>query len=104
MRNVATPFPFTPDFADLLFQQRLSSPMACALLLDKPASGVLMAVAMQHAFGMGRISSESLWYILPEARGRGGIRMLDPYEAWARSFCCVAAGLASRSNKDVSRL
>ena len=97
-------FPFKPDFADRLFQQHLASPMACVLLLGQPATGILMAVAMEHPFGMGRISSESLWYILPEARGRGGIRMLDAYEAWARSLGCVAAGLASLTSNDVSRL
>ncbi|NTA48138.1 GNAT family N-acetyltransferase [Agrobacterium tumefaciens] len=97
-------FPFQAAYADRLFQQHLASPMACVLVAGNPAQGVLMAVAFEHPFGAGRIAKETVWYVAREARGRGAIRMLDAYEAWALSLGCVSAGMASLATNDVSSL
>jgi hypothetical protein len=97
-------FPFEAARADQLFQQHLASPLACVLVVGKPAQGVLMAVAFEHPFGAGRIAKETVWFVTQVARGRGSISMLDAYEAWARSVGCVSAGMASLATNDVSQI
>ena len=97
-------FPFQAAYADRLFQQHLASPMACVLVTGSHAHGVLMAVAYEHPFGAGRIAKETVWFVTPQARGRGAIKMLDAYEAWARSVGCASAGMASLATNDVSSL
>jgi len=91
-------FPFRAAYADQL------SDKACVLVAGAPAQGVLMACAFEHPFGAGRIAKETVWYVTPSARGRGAIKMLDAYEAWARSAGCVSAGMASLVTNDVSSL
>ncbi len=97
-------FPFQAAYADQLFQQHMASPKACVFVAGNPARGVLMAVAFDHPFGAGRIAKETVWFVTPEARGRGAIKMLDAYEVWARSVGCVSVGMASLTTNDVSRL
>ncbi|MGV1870883.1 GNAT family N-acetyltransferase [Agrobacterium rosae] len=97
-------YPFQAAYAEKLFQQHLAHSSACVLLLGKPAEGVLMAVAIEHPFGMGRVSSESLWYVSQSSRGRGGFKMLDAYEDWARGQRCTFAGIVSLKDNDVSKL
>ncbi|NSZ73259.1 GNAT family N-acetyltransferase [Agrobacterium tumefaciens] len=97
-------FPFQAAYADQLFQQHMASQKACVLVAGNPARGVLMAVAFEHPFGAGRIAKETVWFVTPEARGRGAIKMLDAYEVWARSLGCVSAGMASLATNDVSSL
>lgn len=97
-------FLFHAAYADQLFQQHLASTMACVLVAGKPAQGVLMAAAYEHPFGAGRIAKETVWYVTTTARGRGAIKMLDAYEAWARSVGCVSVGMASLITNDVSSL
>jgi GNAT superfamily N-acetyltransferase len=97
-------FPFRAAYADRLFQQHLASDKACVLVAGAPAQGVLMACAFDHPFGAGRIAKETVWFVSPAARGRGAIKMLDAYEAWAQSVGCVSVGMASLATNDVSRL
>ncbi len=97
-------FPFQATRADALFRKHLASEKACVLVTGKPAQGVLMAAVLDHPFGAGRIAKETVWFVTPAARGRGAIKMLDAYEAWARSVGCVSAGMASLATNDVSRL
>ncbi|OOO22692.1 GNAT family N-acetyltransferase [Agrobacterium pusense] len=97
-------FPFQASYADRLFQQHLASDKACVLVAGERPQGVLMACAFEHPFGAGRIAKETVWYVTPSARGRGAIKMLDAYEAWARSVGCVSAGMASLATNDVSSL
>lgn len=97
-------YPFQAAYADALFRTHLVSNKACVLVAGRPAQGVLMACAFEHPFGAGRIAKETVWFVTPEARGRGAIMMLDAYEEWARSVGCVSAGMASLATNDVSSL
>jgi GNAT superfamily N-acetyltransferase len=97
-------FPFQAAYADRLFQQHMASPMACVLVAGDVPQGVLMAVAYEHPFGAGPIAKETVWFVTPEARGRGAIKMLDAYEAWAKSLGCLSVGMASLATNDVSKL
>lgn len=99
-------FPFEAARADKLFRLHLESDMACAIVLDGDgtAQGVLLASAFDHPFGAGLWAKETVWYIAPDHRGRGGIRMLDAYEAWARGKGCSSISMAALATNDVSRI
>jgi len=97
-------FPFQADRAEALFKHHVASDQTCCLVLGSPAKGVLMAAAFDHPFGAGLVAKETLFFIAPEARGRGALRMLDAYEAWAKAQGCDLVGMASLATNDVSRL
>jgi GNAT superfamily N-acetyltransferase len=97
-------FPFVAARAEALFKHHVSAPNACCLVMGDQPQGILMASAFDHPFGAGKVAKETVWYIAPEARGRGAIRMLDAYEAWAQAQGCNLAGMASLTTNDVSRI
>lgn len=99
-------FGFEAARADALFRLHLESPMACALLLERHGAvcGVLLASAFDHPFGAGLMAKETVWFIAPDARGRGGLTMLDAYEQWAASIGCVSIGMAALASNDVSKI
>jgi GNAT superfamily N-acetyltransferase len=99
-------FAFEAARADHVLRLHLDRPDACALVLDvdEVAQGVLLASAYDHPFGAGKWAKETVWYITPAHRGRGGLRMLDAYEAWASSIGCAAVGMAALVSNDVSRI
>ncbi|OLP44161.1 GNAT family N-acetyltransferase [Rhizobium oryziradicis] len=99
-------FAFEASRADALFRLHLESPMACVLLLERQGvvAGVLMASVYDHPFGAGLMAKETVWYIAPHARGRGGPAMLDAYEAWAVKLGCTSIGMAALASNDVSKL
>lgn len=100
------PFAFQAARADALFRLHLESPLACALLLEWQGAvrGLLLASAFDHPFGAGLMAKETVWFIAPDSRGRGGLAMLDAYEAWAKSIGCVSIGMAALASNDVSKL
>jgi GNAT superfamily N-acetyltransferase len=99
-------FQFQAARADALFRLHLESPMACVLLLERQGvvRGVLLASAFDHPFGAGLMAKETVWFIAPDARGRGGLAMLDVYEQWAKSIGCASIGMAALASNDVSKL
>jgi GNAT superfamily N-acetyltransferase len=99
-------FAFEAARADHVLRLHLDQPHACALVLDVEgaAQGVLLAGAYDHPFGAGKWAKETVWYITPAHRGRGGLQMLDAYEAWARGQGCGAVGMAALVTNDVSRI
>ena len=99
-------FPFQAAYAAALFDGHMNHAHACALVLEHEGQvqGLLMASWFEHPFGAGRYAKETVWYVAPVARGRGAIKMLDAYEAWAREQGCVSVGMASLATNDVSRL
>lgn len=100
------PWSFLPERAAGLFDLHRDYPLACCFVLadDGQACGLLMASIFDHPFGAGRWAKETVWYVAPAARGRGTLRMLDAYEAWARGHSCAYAGMASLASNDVSSL
>lgn len=99
-------FPFQAAYAANLFDVHFASPHACVLVLESNGGigGLLLASWFEHPFGAGRYGKETVWFITPSARGRGALRMLDAYEAWARDQNCNAIGMASLATNDVSGL
>lgn len=97
-------WPFRGANAEALFHHHVTNADACCIVLDFDgmAQGLLMATAFDHPFGAGRFAKETVWFVSPVARGRGAIRMLDAYEAWAKEQGCVAIGMASLASNDVS--
>lgn len=100
------PWPFSGAHAHALFLHHLDSTDACCIVLDVDgvAQGILMAVAFDHPFGAGRWAKETVWFVAEAHRGRGAVRMLDAYEAWAKEQGCVVIGMASLASNDVSAL
>ena len=97
-------FPFSAAHASALFDYHHVSPQACVLVIGDKPDGLLMAGWFEHPFGAGRYAKETVWYVVPQARGRGAIKMLDAYEAWAREQNCNAVGMAALATNDVSAL
>ena len=97
-------FPFQAARAEALFKHHVAGPNACCLVMGEQPQGILMAAAFDHPFGAGTVAKETVWYIAPEARGRGALRMLDAYETWAKEQGCDLVGMASLATNDVSRL
>ena len=97
-------FPFDPARAHALFASHMQGPRSCVLILeaDGDARGVLMASAFDHPFGAGFCANETVWFVAPEARGRGSLKMLDGYEAWAAEQGCTVICMASLAVNDVS--
>lgn len=95
-------FPFQAARAALLFQQHMASPNACVIVIGRPAQGILLAVSNDHPFGAGQVAVETIWFVSEAARGRGSLRMLDAYEAWAKSVGSASIVMASMSINDVS--
>lgn len=93
-------FPFDAARAEGLFKSHMLDGLV--LMLGQPAAGVLMARTFDHPFGAGLWAKETVWYIDPTARGRGALRMLDAYEAWARAQGCSTIGMSSLASNDVS--
>lgn len=102
VRAAGVDYPFSAAHAERLFFAH-QGPDACCLILNE-RDGLLMASAFDHPFGAGKWASETCWYIRPDARGRGALRMLNAYEAWARECGCVAVGMASLADNDVGAL
>lgn len=100
------PWPFLSAYADGLFQTHVSNDRCLALALDVGGvvQGLLLASWFEHPFGAGRMAKETVWWIDPDHRGRGGITMLDAYEDWARRQDCTFAGMAMLASNDVSHL
>lgn len=96
-------FAFSAPHAEQLFFAHQGRPNACCLLLNE-CDGLLMARTFDHPFGAGKWASETCWYIRPEARGTGAIRMLRAYETWAREAGCRVIGMVSMANNDVGAI
>lgn len=99
-------FPFDPMRAHSLFCHHMQSEKACVLVLesDDAVVGLLMAGVFDHPFGAGLCANETVWFITEEARGRGSLKMLDAYEAWAKDQGCAVICMASLAINDVSRI
>ncbi|MBZ9922143.1 GNAT family N-acetyltransferase, partial [Mesorhizobium sp. BR1-1-7] len=102
-----TELPFSAAMAAGVFNASLSSYDRICLVLDVDgtARGILVAHAGMHGFSPVKIATEIVWWIDPDARGRGAIKMLAAYEDWARACGCKFASMVGLgSDPAVSRL
>lgn len=100
-------FPFVEEYAERLFLQHILDPKAfCGVYtVDETPQGVLLAYWFEHPFGPVKVAKETLWWIDPAHRGRGAIKMLNAYEAWADGKGCDFVGMAGMgSDPEVSKL
>jgi GNAT superfamily N-acetyltransferase len=100
-------FQFVREYAERLFFNHLIDPKAfCCIYQPKERpEGILLASWFEHPFGPVNFAKETLWWIDPAHRGRGAIRMLDAYEAWADDKGCHFVSMAGMgADPDVSRL
>lgn len=88
-------FPFDPAYAERLFLLHQMPRHVCLLHdVEGSAQGVLMASYDWHPFGEVRLARETVWWIEPDYRGLGAVKMLDAYEAWALANHCAFIGMA----------
>ncbi|PZX19824.1 acetyltransferase (GNAT) family protein [Palleronia aestuarii] len=80
------PARFRRTFDALVVQEH-----GCALMLEN-GKGILMAIALPSPFSGELVAQEIMWWIEPEARGRGR-EMLDAYETWARAIGAMRCGV-----------
>jgi len=99
-------FPFDAAYAERLFLVHQMPRHVCLVHdVEGTAQGVLMAVYAEHPFGPVRLARETVWFIEPEYRGLGAVKMLDAYEAWARGQGCQYVGMAGMGDDpDVGKL
>lgn len=106
--HAVSQMPFEPDAAyglALIEAHRRPGALCLVLDVDGTARGVLMAQAIAHPFGDWLVAKETIWFVDPDYRGRGALRMLDVYEAWAKETGCRAIGMAALAGqRDVSAL
>lgn len=95
-------FAFDPVRAAALFTAHMM-PGACVLVTED-LTGLLMATASDHPFGLGKVARETFWFVSPGARGRAGFELLDTYEGWAREQGCVSVGMTALASNDVSAI
>lgn len=94
--------PFEADVAyglALIAAHRQPGALCLVMDVDGMARAVLMAQAVSHPFGDWLIAKETIWFVDRDHRGRGALKMLDAYEAWARERGCRSIGMASLSGR-----
>ena len=88
-------FDFDAAYAERLFLAHLAPHRLCLLLhVGGMAQGILMAACGDHPFGPVRLARETVWWIEPDYRGLGAVKMLNGYELWARDQGCTFIGMA----------
>jgi GNAT superfamily N-acetyltransferase len=68
------------------FRASEGSPDTVVILLRKNEKviGFLVGFANSPLFSTDKIATEAAWYVYPEHRGRGSLKLLQAYEYWAK--------------------
>lgn len=61
--------------------------------VDGTLKGLFAAAIVPQLFSTDRTAQELIWWVDPDYRGRGAVKMLAEYEAWARSKGCQAVNM-----------
>lgn len=67
--------------------------LALVLDLDEAIRGIFAAAIVPNMFSIERCSHELMWWVDPSYRGRGALKMLTEYEAWAKAKGCAAVNM-----------
>nr|WP_286164911.1 GNAT family N-acetyltransferase [Ochrobactrum sp. J50] len=76
--------------------------MALVLELDGGLRGIFAATIQPHFFSLEICAQELVWWVDPAYRGRGAVKMLAEYEAWARSKGCHAVNMVGLGGDPVT--
>lgn len=76
--------------------------LALVLELDGGPRGIFAATIHQHFFSLELCAQELVWWVDPAYRGRGAVKMLSDYEAWARSKGCQAINMVGLGGDPVT--
>ena len=95
--------------ADL--QRMIQAPNADVLILiaDNVIAGFMGVQAFQSPTGPELVANEHYWFVAPEKRGRGSLRMIDAAKEWAKDRGCThvlfnASYLAGKKADGVAKL
>jgi GNAT superfamily N-acetyltransferase len=87
--------PFDQGHTAATVSALIDSPTGHVGVMGDPAVGVLMASASPWLWGPGLVADEILWWVDPEARGKGGMDLLRHYERWAEEIGVVMVGVSA---------
>ena len=76
--------------------------LALVLEIDCGLRGIFAATIQQHFFSLEHCAQELVWWVDPAYRGRGAVKMLAEYEAWARSKGCQAINMVGLGGDPVT--
>lgn len=95
---------FNPASAITTIDHVLSSndTLALVLDLDDAVHGIFAAAIVPQMFSTDRCAQELIWWVEPAYRGRGAVRMLAEYEAWARRKGCQAINMVGLGGDPVT--
>lgn len=98
------PFEFNAAHASRAAQEYIEGQDRLCLVLevDGALCGVLAASITVSPLAPVRLAQELVFWVHPSQRGRFPLRMLQAYEAWARTEGCAAAGLSGLNDVRVS--
>jgi len=99
------------DFVLAELQAMIDAPDSDVLLLilDDVIGGFMGIQTIRSSTGPELLAAEHFWYVAPEKRGRGALRMIDAAKQWAKDrnlghMLFNASFLASDKADDVARL
>lgn len=76
--------------------------LALVLEMDGGPRGIFAATIQPHFFSLELCAQELVWWVDPSYRGRGAVKMLADYEAWARSKGCHAINMVGLGGDPVT--
>lgn len=81
----------------------ITGPESLTLIWEKASqpAGCLIAIAPLHPFFPVRIANELVWWMEPNSRGSGSLKMFQAFEYWAKEIKkCQAISVTSTSSTD----
>jgi GNAT superfamily N-acetyltransferase len=85
------PVTFDREVLERNFRASQGSSDTVVILLRKEekAVGFIVGFANSPLFSGDKIATEAAWYVQPEHRGRGSLKLLQAYEYWAKNVAKV---------------
>jgi len=95
---------FNPTTAIMTIDQVLAMKDAFVSVFDVDGSlkGIFAAAILPQLFSTDKTAQELIWWVDPAYRGRGAVKMLADYEAWARSKGCQAVNMVGLGGDPVT--
>lgn len=97
--------PFDPAWAERSIVAAIDDPDSLALVLDMDGiKGMLCATCVPSPLSPVKLGVEQVFWIDPQARGRGALAIIRAYEDWCSEQGCSFVGLVSLGQKSAGRL
>lgn len=93
---------YNEDQVIRLIKSFLDGDKAERLIIMYGSVGMLAAMTTPMLFNSEKISTDVMWWVDPESRGKAGPALFDAYEFWARKVGCryIQAALLETEQSD----